>query len=344
MIRRLAAFATLCLLLAGIGALLLQQSAPGGRPADPEGIVPVTGAPALARIRSAPHLVFRSTLQREGYGQVALARLDAPEERFATGLACDRVDFAAGRGICLGADRGVITTYTARIFDADFVPGPEIPLTGPPSRARMSPDGRLAAFTVFESGHAYDAPRFSTRTTLVDAETSQPIAHLEEFEVTRDGAPVHAPDFNFWGVTFADGDRFYATLGTADRIHLVEGSVRQRRMRILREGVECPSLSPDGRRIAYKSRRLDGGRLVWGLRVLDLASGAETALDGETRSVDDQVAWLDADHVMYGLPEDRVPATGGSDVYVMEAQPGAPPRLLLAQASSPARPRAAAAR
>ena len=336
MIRRVAAFAVLCLLLAGVGALLTERaSRPPAPSASDADIRRVAGPDALARIRSGPHLFFRSTLQREGYGEVALASLDAPDERLSTGLACDRVHFAGARGICLTADRGVVTTYGARIFDDAFRAGPEIRLTGPPSRARMSPDGALAAFTVFESGHGYDAARFSTRTTLVDAATSQPVAHLEEFAVERDGAPFAQPDFNFWGVTFADGDRFYATLATGDRIYLVEGSVRARRMRVLREGVECPSLSPDGRRLAYKSRRLEAGRLVWALHVLDLETGSETALDGERRSVDDQAAWLDDDHVMYGLPEERVPATGGSDVWVMEARPGATPQKLLPQASSP---------
>lgn len=336
MIRRVAAFVTLCLVLAVVGAFLVEHARPGGTAApDDSGIRIASDPSALREIRSGSHLVFRSTLPGEGYGRVALASLDAPDARFATSLACDRVDFSAGRGICLTSDRGVVTTYGARIFDASFTPGPEIPLTGPPSRARMSPDGRLAAFTVFESGHGYDAPRFSTRTTIVDAATSRPIAHLEEFEVARDGASFREPDFNFWGVTFADGDRFYATLGTSDRIYLVEGSVRERRMRVIREGIECPSLSPDGRRIAFKSRRLEAGRLGWGLRILDLESGAETPLDGEARSVDDQAAWLDDDHVMYGLPENRVPATGGTDVYVLEARAGAEPRLLLGQAASP---------
>ena len=44
------------------------------------------------------------------------------------------------------------------------------------------------------------------------------IANLEELAVFRDGARLEAPDFNFWGVTFAaDSDRFYATLATGAR-------------------------------------------------------------------------------------------------------------------------------
>ncbi len=331
---RLLAFAVLCVTLATVGWAYLRRMqppapvAPAASPAAPD---------ALARIRSRPHLVFRNTAQREGYGRVALAALDAPDERVVTDLACDRVYFAGGEGICLAADRGVVTTYDARLFDADFAPGADIALTGPPSRARVSPDGRHAAFTVFESGHSYAGASFSTRTTIVDTRTGTSLGDIEQWEVLRDGAPFREVDFNFWGVTFAPaGERFYATLGTGGTTFLVEGDMAARRLRVLREGVECPSLSPDGRRVVFKSRRTDDGRVTWGLRVLDLASGVETPLDGETRSVDDQATWLDDEHVLYGLPEDRVPPTGGADVWVMAAHPGAAPRKLLEQASSPA--------
>jgi hypothetical protein len=100
--------------------------------------------------------------------------------------------------------------------------------------------------------------------------------------------------------------------------------------------VECPSLSPDGQRLAFKARDSDNGRLVYRLHTLVLDTEAEARLDGETRSVDDQVAWLDDQHVVYALPEARRPTTGGMDVWVLEARPGAAPRLLLEQAASPA--------
>lgn len=336
--RRVAAFALLCLFLAAIAALVLETppASPADAPASPA-LRTVSGPEALARIRSGPHLAFRNTAPGAGYGRVGVVSLASPEERFLTELACDRVHATEDRGICLTSDRGVVTTYGARVFDASFAPGPGIALTGPPSRARVSPDGRFAAFTVFESGHSYASAEFSTRTTIVDARTATTLGHLEEWSVTRDGVLFRERDFNFWGVTFApDGERFYATLATGGRLFLVEGKIGDRSLRVLREGVECPSLSPDGRRLVYKSRRTENGRLVWGLRVHDLATGADEALDGETRSVDDQVAWLDEGHVLYGLPETRMPPTGGTDVWAMEARPGAQPWRLLEQASSPA--------
>ena len=75
-----------------------------------------------------------------------------------------------------------------------------------PSRARVSPDGRLGAVTAFVTGHSYADPgSFSTRATIIDMERGRRIADLEDFEVSRDGKPFESIDFNFWGVTFARG-------------------------------------------------------------------------------------------------------------------------------------------
>ena len=109
---------------------------------------------------------------------------------------------------------------------------------------------------MFVTGHAYaEAGMFSTQTTLIDLRTGQKIVNLEDFTVSRNGRVVTAVDVNFWGVTFApDGDHFYATLATGGKTYLVRGSIHDRTMRTLHENVECPSLSPDGTRIAYKKR------------------------------------------------------------------------------------------
>lgn len=334
---RVIGFVALCATLAILGWLHLERTRQAPAPARSAGIRAVSGPDALARIRSGPHVVFRNTEQSLGPGLVALASLDAPDERFVTDLACERVHVAGSRGVCLSAKRGFLTTYDAWILDSSSAPGARIALTGPPSRARVSPDGRLVSFTVFESGHSYASADLSTRTTLVETASTAPLPDLEEWPVLRDGAAFREDDFNFWGVTFAaGGQRFYATLATGGNVFLVEGDIAGRQMRVVREGVECPSLSPDGKRIAFKSRRDSGARVGWGLRILDLESGAETPLDGETRSVDDQPEWLDDSHVLYGMPEERVPATGGADVWVLETRRAAAPRILLEQAWSPA--------
>jgi Tol biopolymer transport system component len=135
-----------------------------------------------------------------------------------------------------------------------------------------------------------------------------------------------AVDMNFWGVTFArDSDRVYATLATGGRTYLLEGSVSERALRVLHENVECPSLSPDGARIAYKRRTASQTR-PWRLTVLDLATMRETPL-AETRSVDDQVEWLDDAHVLYGI--DRA-------IMIARADGTGRPRRYVAEAGSPA--------
>jgi hypothetical protein len=241
-------------------------------------------------------------------------------------LSCERVYYAAGRGICMGiAPSGV--DYTAQIFNSKMEPLHEIALTGLPSRARVSSDGRYGAMTVFVTGDSYlsSPTAFSTRTTILDMASGKQVGQLEQFKVSRDGKPFDAVDFNFWGVTFDphDSNRFYATLGTGGGHYLVEGNIRDKTMRTLRDGVECPSLSPDGKQIAYKSRI--GNEARWHLRVLDLATLADHAV-AEDRSIDDQVEWLDDDTLAYS--DER-------NVYTVPADGSGEPGLLVRDATSP---------
>ena len=188
--------------------------------------------------------------------------------------------------------------YYAYVFDRSFREQQRLTLTGPPIRVRVAPGGRRAALTVFEQGHSYADQVFSTRTIVIDTATGRTIADLEDLPVTREGRLFRSVDFNFWGVTFeGDGDGFYATLKTGNAKYLVRGSIAARRMEVIHDDVECPSLSPDGRWIAFK-KPLDRG-LGWRLTVLDVATGAERALNQSQRSVDDQVDWFDANHVVY---------------------------------------------
>ena len=254
----------------------------------------------------APHRIFyRHNGVDSHYGKVAY--VDAKALRtphFVDQLSCEVVYVAGPQGICLGAKRGVVTTYSARLFDTTtFETHSQFPLNGVPSRSRVSRDGKLAAFTVFVSGHGYTALDFSTQTLLVDTATGAPIADLETFTVLRDGKPFKEADFNFWGVTFTpDARDFFATLSTGGKHFLLRGNIESRTATILHENVECPSLSPDGTRVAYKKRFRVDSRVVWELHVLDLATGKETPLK-EKRSVDDQLEWLDADNVLYSVPE-----------------------------------------
>ncbi len=243
-------------------------------------------------------------------------------------LACERVYYAGGRGICMGvAPSGV--DYEATVFDSKFQKVNELTLLGLPSRARVSADGRYGAMTVFVAGDSYlsSPTAFSTRTTILDMRSGTEIGQLEQFEVTKDGEPFDAVDFNFWGITFSptDPNTFYATLATGDHHYLVKGKINSRSMKILRDGVECPSLSPDGTQIAYKSRI--GTENRWRIHVLDVATLKDHPA-AEQRSIDDQVEWLDDKTLVY---------SDETNVYTVPADGGDEAELLIKDATSPVR-------
>lgn len=328
---RVIGFVLLCLACVLVGGGYALRAASKQRAARlPAG--PVSDAASLAAVRAGPHLVF---LESDGalYGDgtvavVSLDDLDAP--RLYTAEHCQRVYAGAAGGICLGAGADLLRTGGAQLFDRDFSERASVPAAGLPSRARLSPDGRWAAMTLFVYGDSYAAGSFSTRTSIVDVAGGSIVAELESWTVLRDDVPFQSIDFNFWGVTFTrDGERFYATLGTGGKTYLVEGDLASRQMRILRENVECPSLSPDGRRLVFKKRISDGPLPVWRLHLLDLATMRETPLM-ETRNVDDQVEWLDEGHILYSPPAAR------PEIWVAAVDGGEPPRLLLTRAMSPA--------
>ncbi|GIE31890.1 TolB-like translocation protein; signal peptide [Actinoplanes italicus] len=288
----------------------------------------------LGAMRSQPHLVFRSTALGQGYGQVAVVPLSAPAgPRAFTSASCERVYATAADAICLSADRGLVTTYKAQLLDTAWAPMRDLPLTGLPSRARLSRDGSLAATTTFVFGDSYANPgQFSTR-TVVTRTDGEVVGDIEKFELVVDGKVITAADKNLWGVTFLDDDRFYATAASGGKTWLVDGNLSQRRVTSVRGDVECPSLSPDLTRVAFKKHGdLPAGK--WRLAVYDLRNGRETVL-AETRSVDDQVEWLDDATVIYGLPrEDQTSAS--SDVWAVPADGTGEPKVLVSDAWSPA--------
>jgi len=318
--RSLAAIVALCV-VGGVAYLVLAALSPSevttdARPSAGSGGAALTGSQLMVRAvdREDPLLNGRVFVVKDGHPR----QLEGPE------LACARVYFAAGRGLCLStAESGV--SYETTVFDSSLRPLEDLPLAGLPSRAQISADGRYGATTAFVNGHAYlSSGGFSTATAIVDMRSGGELANLEDFEVSKDGERLEAVDFNFWGVTFArDPNRFYATLRTGEHYYLVEGDVRSRTVRVLREGVECPSLSPDGTRIAYKSRV--GDENLWRLKVLDLETLAAHPV-GERRSIDDQVEWLDDATLIY---------SDGLDVYTVAASGEGIPRLVLRNATSP---------
>jgi hypothetical protein len=287
----------------------------------------------LAALRGAAHIAFRNTALGDGYGQVAIVPLSSPSgSRAITPVSCERIFASASEALCLSADRGIVTTYRSTVLGPDWKAVRDLPLTGLPSRARVLAGGKLAATTTFVFGDSYANPgQFSTRTLVSKLDGTQSL-DLEQFQLVVNGQPNTAADRNIWGVTFADDDAFYATAASGGRTWLVQGSLSQRRLTSIREDVECPSLSPDGPRIAFKRRgNLPAGQ--WRLAVYDLTTRTETLL-AEQRSVDDQVEWLDDDHILYGLARAQS-GTASSDVWVVPADGSGTPEVLIANAWSP---------
>jgi len=281
-----------------------------------------------------PHIVFRNTATGTGYGQVAIAPLSAPDgPRALTPAACDRVYATGSQAVCLFAKRGMVTSYHAQILSAQWIGVKDLPLNGIPSRTRMSRDGSLVATTTFVHGHSYaNAGEFSTETLISRADGSQ-TENAESFALIVDGAENANKDRNVWGVTFADGDRFYATAASAKKTWLVQGSLSKRTLTALRPDAECPSLSPDGTRVAVKTRGdLPPGQ--WRIAVYDLRAGKSTLL-AETRSVDDQIEWLDNANVIYGLPRGGE-GQAATDVWRVPADGTGQPSVLIHDGWSPA--------
>ncbi|WP_275775215.1 hypothetical protein [Paenarthrobacter sp. Y-19] len=291
------------------------------------------GTSAGGQLPGAPFVLFRNTASGQGYGNAATVPLSDPGgSRAVSGQECDRVYGSPEQVVCLRTNRGLVTSFEAEVFNRNWEQQRAWPLPGIPSRTRISPDGSNIATTVFVTGHSYATAGFSTATEISLPGGST--GNLEDFALLVNGERLQATDRNIWGVTFApdQADVFYATAAASGRIWLVRGSLSARTLTAVHDNVECPSISPDGTRIAYKKN--DGGALAahWNIAVLDLASGRETVL-AEKRSVDDQIEWLDDRSLLYGLPDETT--DGDSNIWKLETEPGAQPSMFIAHGWSP---------
>jgi hypothetical protein len=316
----LAAVATVSVLHAAHRAGRKDQAQAGGPPI-------AAGHVSLAA-SSRRLMVFRNMAWGPHRDELATVPAAAPGgPRTASGVKCLRFYAAAGTGICLQAVHGAVQdTYQAVVLDSRLHELRRYPVGGIPTRARVSPGGRMVSWTVFVSGDSYAGTAFSTRASILDTRTWQLQSSLETYAITKDGHAYRAADVNFWGVTFADDTRFYATLATGGKTYLVRGDATAHTVRTLRENVECPSLSPDGTRLVFK-KRVKGVSpdAPWRLYVLDLRTMRETPL-AEHRSVDDQVVWSGPDTIVYALAGDY-----GSDLWTVPADgTGAASRLMTA--------------
>jgi hypothetical protein len=300
--------------------------------APPANSQPTTDQAILAHVLARPHLFFLESPTGDAARQLAVVPLNAVDgQRYMTPLYCRRVAFGGHEGLCLGGGR------TAWAFDSQFRVTASYGQPGIPSRSRVADDGALGSMTWFVAGHSYAEASFSTQTLLVEPKTGRTIADLEQFAISRDGAPFRFVDFNFWGVTFVPGNpkEFYATVASGGRTYLLQGDIAERTGRVLRENVECPSISPDGTRLAFKKRVDPLTANEWRLAVLDLRTMDETPIAGENHSVDDQVEWLDNEHILYAIQEDASTSTGTPDIWVASLDGTEAPRILLPGALSP---------
>jgi hypothetical protein len=296
-------------------------------------------APATAGIAlsGTPRILYVSTAIGADYEHLAEVPQDDPgaSPAFAP-LGCERTYSGADTLVCLRTEGSLVATQYAEVYHVSAAGTPalvdKVQLPGIPSRARVSADGQLVAWTVFVSGDSYNGPNFSTRTGILDVKTGTLIPNLETFAAKVDGAPYHAVDINYWGVTFAsDGVHFYATMGSAGKTWLMLGDLATRTLTSVVGNVECPSLSPDGTHIAFKKRVSTSLTAPWRLYVLDLATMKETPL-AETRSIDDQAAWLGDDTVMYQVPQTNGP---GYDIWEVPANGTGTPKVLIRNGFSP---------
>ncbi|MEU9212351.1 TolB-like translocation protein [Streptomyces sp. NPDC048415] len=320
--------------LAGIAtAAVLHASARADRRdrAQPGGPSVTSGRVTLA---DEGRMIFRNMAWGPHRDELTTVPASDPSgPRTASKVKCLRFYAASGTGVCLQAVHGAVQdTYRAVILDTHLHERARYDVPGIPSRARVSPSGRYAAWTAFVGGDSYAGTNFSTRAAIVDTRTGRLTPSLEAYRVMKDGRTYHAADLNFWGVTFASDDRtFYATMATKGTTYLVRGDLRTRTVTTLRTNVECPSLSPDGSRIAFK-KRVKGlpKDAPWHLYVLDLRTMRETPL-AEGRSVDDQAVWRDDHTLVYALPGDY-----GADLYTLPSDGTGKPRRISTAAVSPA--------
>jgi hypothetical protein len=316
---------------ASYGAVVTVGAGSGGTAAPPAAPVerPLVAARSLAPAPAGARMLVRvaDPLTPRMDGPVYELDTGASTSRRAGRLRCKRVAASpTGGGLCLALS-GDGKTYEGIVFDAAYAPRRHFRIDGVPDRARVSPDGRLGAFTAFDAGSSRgyfaDLSGFSVSTRVVDMRTGRALLDLgEELAVVRGDRSFRPGDAQYWGVTFTGGDRFLATMATSFAHYLIEGDVSARRARVIGRRVECPAVSPDGRRVAYKRRIGYSNR--WRLHVRDLRTGRDVAL-AERRSIDDQPEWWGDDLVLYS--DDR-------SVFVVPADGSGSPRLVARHATS----------
>lgn len=240
-------------------------------------------------------------------------------------LLCARVYASNGTGLCLRKINAV--SWSATVLDRNLKATTTWPLAGEPALARVSPSGRLVAWTALTRGSSLSGS-FSAVTSVVDTSTGTQVDDLATYTATRG---LHGPklhDSQVWGVTFVDDDRFYATLSNGGTRYLAVGSIHDRTLRTIAEDVTSPAVSPDGKWVAF-IRPGVGERGRGLLAVMNLRTHG-TVEFGDQRGVADQPIWLDPRTIAYVLRDDA-----GKPSIWSTPLGGGTPELLVDNAESP---------
>ena len=90
----------------------------------------------LDSILAQDRVVFRSTALGETYGRLSVVPLSNPSgSRVVLDSACERVYATATDGVCITADRGLVTAYGITELNSRLSPQSSSQLAGLPSRA-----------------------------------------------------------------------------------------------------------------------------------------------------------------------------------------------------------------
>ena len=307
--------------------------------------------------QSQPFALVRDT-KPASKNQINLVTIDPktrkPTTRRPLNIQCERISLASQKiaGVpswavfCLGAPAakqfGASPYY--RVTDGalkDQSTG-NLPLGMIVSRARIASDAAYASSTAFVSSGGYSAGNLSTEALVIDLKTNKILPQLERWVIRQNGKAVNYKDpankdLNVWGVSFVRGQSnvFYATVQFNKVQYLAKGDVAKQSLEVMKAGIECPSVSPDGKRIAYKHR----DKQRWHSAVLDLTT-FKTTVFKDPSSVDDQIEWLDNDTLLYETvtfkPQGPSVDLLARSVSASLANPSAAPTLWLSNAASPA--------
>ncbi|HXG86810.1 MAG TPA: hypothetical protein VNJ02_00625 [Vicinamibacterales bacterium] len=240
---------------------------------------------------ASPFVMFRSLTPDQFHGRVAMMTIAGDDvNRYVTPLSCTRLHYGGGTGIC-------VVERAAFLFDRSFTRGQAVELAGIVTRARVSPDGRRVALSVYAEQHQPDgSERLATESFVIDVATGAS-TQLREFTIDPSGGPAVTAPIDISSVSFAgDSDRFYAAVSSGSSHIIVEGRLSTRQLRVVHRGALSEALSPDGSQLIVKKSTSER---TWQLYVLDLQTLVEQRLNQGPDGVDDQVDWLDAAQVIY---------------------------------------------